>query len=361
MEPAERERLLQTEVAYDGEQYERESLQRLVDNYQTKHTEDLKTLAQLRKAHDEIAAEMTRDLAEARSVWDYVKGLITDEFSEFTSNVRGLLENIPILNEFVAERPLAELLREKVEIAERRTKEVGQFLATIEPSIRDLQSDITRLNKKVVVAAHNEEKAARRILELKDLEALSQKELSALDEGMVAHREMAAQIDRTKQLIWEVGAKLRLYSSAEDRIAGIVAMNNNFLQILTNLHTNMQSLYGAGIEVLDELRGNLSALLTAAEASELSLEVGEAMRSLRASVNKVAALASNTSLYLTQNIERLTSEMKVYDEATEAQVESNLAAEREIQERRINETIALAEREYGLMREARAASDARGA
>ena len=139
---------------------------------------------------------------------------------------------------------------------------------------------------------------------------------------------------------------------AQDRLAAIAAMNHNFLAILTNLHTNMQSLFDAGQEVLDELRANLSGLATAAQASEISMDMQKAMESLKKSVNRVAILASDTSLYLTQNVERLMSEMKMYDEATVSLVESNLAAEREIQEQRIDETIALAEKEHGLMQEA---------
>ena len=68
---------------------------------------------------------------------------------------------------------------------------------------------------------------------------------------------------------------------------------------------------------------------------------------------EIAVLASTTSLFLTQNIELLTAEMRIYDQATAALVESNLAAEREIQQQRIDETVALAEKEYGLMQEAR--------
>jgi len=58
-------------------------------------------------------------------------------------------------------------------------------------------------------------------------------------------------------------------------------------------------------------------------------------------------MASEPSLYLTQNVDRLTSEMKVYDKATEELVASNLSAEREMKEQRINETIALARKQYG--------------
>ena len=158
-------------------------------------------------------------------------------------------------------------------------------------------------------------------------------------------REKEAEIDEIKRAIWQHGGKLRLYSNAEDRIASIVKMNNNFMELLTNLHTNMQSLYDAGQEVLDELRGNLSSLSTATEASELTLEMQKSMESLKVSVNRVARLASDTSLYLTQNVDRMTSQMKIYDEETEALVSSNLQAERDVREGRIDEVLALAEAE----------------
>ena len=217
-----------------------------------------------------------------------------------------------------------------------------------------LQIDITRLNKKMVVAAINEEKAAKFVLELEEARQGLEEALGKIeDPKSVEARELQTRRDSIKQLIWQQGAKLRLYSNAEDRIASIINMNNNFLEILTNLHSNMQTLYDTGNEVLNELKGNLAGLASAAKADDLTPEMAESMASLKESVNKVAVLASETSIFLTQNVERLTSEMKIYDDETQALVESNLAAEREIKEERINETIELARTEYGHFEEAR--------
>ena len=69
------------------------------------------------------------------------------------------------------------------------------------------------------------------------------------------------------------------------------------------------------------------------------------MESLKVSVNRVARLASDTSLYLTQNVDRMTSQMKIYDEETEALVSSNLEAERDVREERIDEVLKFAEAE----------------
>ena len=343
-----------TQVVYDGEEYTRDSLQGMVTAYQETHSKRIQELEGLKKAHDGLARDMTRDLADSKTAWEYLKEMATVDLGKAGSSLRGLLEKIPILSDRLPDRPLSELLQDKVHVAEMRTREIGLFLDRMESEVAAVRDDIVRLNKKMVVAAHNEEKAAAHILELQAEKTRLEAELAALpEEAGLERRTRQAGIDEVKQQIWEHGAKLRLYSSAEDRIASIVAMNNNFLEMLTNLHANMQNLHDAGTEVLDDLRGNLSTLATATEASELTLDMQSAMSSLKDSVNKVATLASNTSLYLSQNVERLTTELKMYDDATQALIQSNLEQERELRDRRIDDTLRLAEKEYGLLKAAR--------
>ncbi len=345
--------LLNREMTYDGEGYTREGLQTMLTDYQARHKQNLSSLAELSQAHDDLAAEMTKDLAEQKTAWEYLKNIFT--FEKPGSNLRGLLEKVPLIGDKIPDRSINDLLEEKIEVAQRRVQETGNYLDTMQQQVGDLQADITRLNKKMIVAAVNEEKAARFVLELEAaLEQLDAKLEGIEDKKSAEAREVQAQRDQVKQLIWQQGAKLRLFSNAEDRIASIVKMNNNFMEILTNLHGNMQTLYDTGNEVLDELEGNLAGLASAAKAADLTQEMQESMQSLKESVNKVAVLASNTSIYLTQNVERLTSEMKIYDEETQRLVESNLQAEREIKEERINETIELARTEYGHFEKARA-------
>ncbi len=344
--------VMHRDVVYDGEGYTREGLQTMLTTYQHQHEQNLSSLAELSKAHDDLAKEMTEDLVEQKSAWEYLGNIFT--FHKVGSNLKGLLEKIPLLRDAVPDRSIQELLEEKTEVAQRRVQEIANYLDTMQDQVGALQTDITRLNKKMVVAATNEEKAARFVLDLQGaLEQIQAKIDAHGDDKTAEARELEAKRDELKQIIWREGAKLRLYSNAEDRISSIVKMNNNFLEILTNLHGNMQALYDTGNEVLNELQGNLAGLATAAQASDLTLQMQQAMDSLRASVNKVATLASETSLYLTQNVDRMTSEMKIYDEETQRQVESNLQAEREIKEQRINDTIELARTEYGHFQEAK--------
>jgi hypothetical protein len=242
------------------------------------------------------------------------------------------------------------LLTEKVELAQRRTQEVGNYVDRIGAEVVALQEDLGGLNRKLVAAAHNGEAAARHVMELNGALEEVEAELRRLPGSGAAARTLEVKRDSLKHKIWEHGAKLRLYSTAEQRLASIIRMNNHFLEILRNLHGNMQSLYEAGNVVLSELEGNLAALASAAKASELTVEMQTAMQSLRTSVNKVAVLASETSLFLTQNVDRMTRELRVYDRATEELVEANLAVEREMRDQRINDTVELAEKELAALR-----------
>ncbi len=338
-------------VHYSGEDYTRSSLEDMVKTYQDKHQEKLNSLASLRDTHQRIAEELTEDLQESKSAWDHLKGLATGDLSQF----KGLLQRMPIVGKtIVGDRPIRELLQEKIKVTESRVREVGSFLDSLEVEIENVRKDITRLNKKMVVAAQNEEQAASIILELnKTIELLREERESLGEEVTSEHRAIDAQISELEQMAALHGGKLRLYSNAEDRIFSIIRMNGNFLEMLTNLQTNMQSLYDTGQEVLDELHGNLSGLTTAAQASELAMNVQESMQSLKDSVNKVAVLASNTSLNLTQNVDKLTSEMKIYDEETQRIVEANLEEEREINKQRMEEILELAKKEKQLFDEAK--------
>ena len=339
--------VLKKQVVYDGEGYTRESVEKMLTDYQGRHTVELKKFDELSEAYSRLSKEMTQDIGEQKSFMTYLGNVLT--FREFTTNLKGLLAKLPLIGQLVPGRDLKELLEEKIEIAQRRVQEVGNYVDTLQNDIKNLQEDIARLNKRMVQASQNEEKAAAYVLELEAYRAKLEEQLKSLADPKSAQgRELEAKISEVKRMIWEHGAKLRLYANAEDRLAAIVKMNNNFLEIMTNLHSNMGSLYEAGNEVLNELHGNLAGLASISKAGELSVEMHKSMESLKKSVNRLAQLASETSLYLTQNVDRLTSEMKIYDKSTEDLVGANIAAEREIKEQRINETIELAKKQHGM-------------
>ncbi|HAH06442.1 MAG TPA: hypothetical protein DCM05_07935 [Elusimicrobia bacterium] len=340
------EDVLSRQVVYDGEGYTREGIEKMLTDYQSKNSVDLQKFDELSGSYQRLSKDMTQDIGEQKSVMDYLGNIFS--LNQVGTNLKGLLQRIPGLGALIPARGLKELLNEKIEIAQRRVQEVGNYLDTLQADIKNLQDDITRLNKKMVSAAQNKEKAALYVLDLEEARKRLETQLAGIaDPKSLEAREMQAKIDEVRKLIYEHGARLRLYANAAERISAIVKMSNNFLEIMTNLNSNMTQLYESGTEVLNELHGNLAGLASMSKAGELSVEMHKSMESLKKSVNRLATLASETSLFLTKNVDRLTSEMKMYDKETEKLVESNLAAEKEIREKRIDDTIALAKKEYG--------------
>lgn len=342
--------IVQRQVVYDADDYtSRETLQTALKPELDRQQERIGELEGLKKTQDSIAKEMSEDLVQQKPIWECLREAASGDRQKFGLAMRGLLERIPVLRSRLPDRPLSELLQEKIQITETRVREVGSFLDRMESEVENVRQDISRLNKKMLMAAQNKEKAAQYILQLKEIEKHLSEEVDALGpDTTVAKREKQTELDEVRRLIGEHGGKLRLYANADERIHSIVKMNNNFLELLNNLHNNMQNMYDSGQEVLDELRGNLASLSTATEASEITMDMQKAMSSLKTSVNKVATLASQTSLYLTSNVEKLTSEMRIYDESTQQLVEQNLASERAIQEKRLEETLRMAREQLAL-------------
>lgn len=332
-------------VVYDGEGYNREAIEKMLTQYQTKNTADLRKFEDLSKAYERLSKEMTEEIGDQKTIFNYLGNIFT--LNEVGTNLKGLGYKLPVVKSLIPARDMKELLNEKVEIAQRKVQEVGNFLDVMQTDIKNLQEDMTRLSNKMVTAAKNEETAAGYVLALEEHRKKLDAELKALpDQKTSQARELEAKIADLSRLIYEHGAQLRFFSTAEDRISAIIRMNNHFLEIMTSLHSNMSTLYTTGNEMLNELHGNLAGLASVTKAGELTIEMNRSMESLKKSVNKLARLASETSLYLTQNVTKLTAEMKIYDTETEKLVSDNLAAERSIKEQRIGETIELARQEY---------------
>src|SRR5215467_16310398 len=153
-------------ISYDGEGYTRESLEKMVRDYQSKNALDLEKFGQLSEAYQRLSREMTHDISDQKSAFEYLSNIIS--LDNVGSNIKGLLHKIPIARQVTPSRDLKELLGEKIEIAQRRIKEAGNYLDTLQADMKALQEDIVSLHKRMIVAAQNEEKAAQYVLELEE-------------------------------------------------------------------------------------------------------------------------------------------------------------------------------------------------
>lgn len=340
------EELKNKKVEYDGAKYSREAVGSMVTEYRTSHQDHVKDLRALKEEHSKLAKQMNEEIEEQRSLMDEFRTMVSGKKGAGARGFKGVLAKIPLLGRPFRKRPLKDLLEAKVDIADMRCRESASYLERVEQTMADLRADLEALHQKQVDAARNKDEFVELVLSLKAAREELEKELEGIDDhNSEAYRERELAKAEVERLIWENGQKMRLFDNAQERIETVIKMNNNFLEISGNLHSNMTIIYEAAQTVLDELRQHVSSLATLAEAGELSLNMTESMESLKESMSKVATIASETSLYLTKNMESIVDGMRIYDQNTEEVVERNLAEEREAKREQLERILAKAEEE----------------
>ncbi len=336
--------LKRSRVEYDGSKYSRAAVDQLVGEYRQSQQGHVKDLKALKEEHTKLAQQMNDEIAEQRTLMDEFRTMLTK--GSTSRGFKGVLSKIPLLGRPFRRRPLKDLLEAKVEIADMRCRETASYLERVEKTMGELREDLEVLHQKQVDAARSKGEFVELVLGLKEAREELEGQLEGItDHNSSAYREAELARAEVERLIWENGQKMRLFDNAQERLESVIKMDTNFLEISGNLHSNMTIIYEAARTVLDELRQHVSSLATLAEAGELSLNMTQSMESLKQSMSKVATIASETSLYLTKNVESLVDGMRIYDQTTEEIVERNLAEEREAKREQLDRILRKAQEE----------------
>ncbi len=247
-------------------------------------------------------------------------------------------------------RPLSEQLELQLEAVQTKVHSVARLRESIDGHVAALEEDIRRLNRDVISAAKNEELAAIHVLELNGALDELEAKLLAWDVDQresPEFREAEAEADELRAQIRLHGSRARAFGHAEDRLAQVVQMNRHFLEMLRHTAENMEQLTGAANQVVDEISGNIQALTQLTLANEMAVDLMQASRALKDGINKVATVASETSLELTRDVDRFVTDMRVYDESTLETVEKNLSEERRLRQEQVDAAIAHAYEKAG--------------
>ncbi|MGM0597788.1 MAG: hypothetical protein ACQES9_12200 [Myxococcota bacterium] len=340
------DKIKQKQVEYDGSKYSRDSVGAMVSKYRQNHQNHVKDLKVLKEEHDKLSQEMNKEIEDQRSLMDEFKTMASGEQGSMSRGFKGFLARIPLVGKPFRRRSLKELLETKVEIADIRVRQTASYLERVEETMDNLRDDLEVLHQKQLEAAQNKKAQVEIVLGLKESMEEIQTELDKLeDKNSEEYRALELAQAEVDRLIWDNGQKMRLFDNAQDRLESVIKMNGNFLEISHNLHSNMTIIYEAAQTVLDELRQHVSSLATLSEAGELSLNVTQSMESLKKSMSQVATIASETSRYLTQNVEDIVDGMNIYDKETEELVDRNLAEEREIKKQQLERILDKAQQE----------------
>jgi DNA repair exonuclease SbcCD ATPase subunit len=323
---------------YEGAEYTADELELLRQEYQGRHGEAAHQFQSIEQRYGSLTQDLTTDLGNGTQLSQQLQSLATgpsmgDKVREFFARV-GLTKR---------KRPVSELLEEQLESVQTQIHQVAQLRESMDGHIEAVEADIRRLNGRITEAARNEETAAKHVLALS--ETLTEKENAVLfwdvnDHKSAAYREANSLVDELKAQIRIHGSKARSYGQAEERLAVIVKMNRNLLEMLRSGAVNMEQLTDAVHQVVDEISGNVQALTSLTLANEMALDLIQATEHLKEGVQKVAVLASETSLTLTRDVDRFVDDLQVYDEATLQQVQTNLSEERSHRQQQVDDAIA---------------------
>lgn len=323
------------EPTYEGETYSADDVETLRREYQGRHQTALDGVKTLDGEYDELATAVRAGLDDER--WQRQLEALSNSGSESwlsrTLRRAGLKKR---------ERPLSEVLEEQLESVQERVHHVVRLRESLDQHATQIEEDIRRLNTRITDAAHNEERAAAHVLALSKALADSESALlySEHSHDSARYREASAHVDELKAQIRLHGTRARSFGRAENRLASIVLMNRNFLEMLQSSAENMEQLANASSQVVDEISGNVRALAKVALAGEVATDLMEATRRLKDGVNRVATAASTTSLQLTRDIDSFVADMSVYDQDTIELVEENMTEERRVRQAQVDAAIA---------------------
>lgn len=335
------DKILQREVSYSGEGISVRTLEATISQERSRQKSNVEALSKLRDRNAQIQKQLTE---EVKKLKDITKHLNRErERGDFMSGVREMFAKLPWFgDQIITRRSIEELLRSQYELSSRRVKEAAEFADRLEAAKIDLFDEIERLNNKIVTSAKNEEVAAERVLELTELKDSLEVDLETVDRSSARGRQMQARLDKTRRLLAKHSTMLKLYSTAEDRLAKLKKNTRQLADTIAHLQADITVYVTAASEKLDLIAGQIQAIGAAADASVVMLELRNSLEAMTESVNHTTRFVSETQTYFRQNVDNMLDDLQLYDAETEQVLEANLALNEGYDDMQIAEAVSSA-------------------
>lgn len=335
------DQILKDEVTYKGEGISVRELERAIDRERTRQNRNVETLSELRNRTSEIQSQLSEEVDKIKELTEHLNR--ERERSDFSSSIRQILGKLPWFDDqIITRKSIEQLLRNQYEISSRRLKEASEFADRLEASKQDLYDEIDRLNEKIVESSKNEEVAAERVLELTRLKDKLEVEHQAAEVGSTEARELQLRLDKARRKLAEHSTKLKLYASAEERLAKLQRNTRQLAKTIANLQEDITTYVTAASEKLDLIAGQIQAIGAAADASTVMLELKNSLDAMTESINHTTQFVSETQTYFRQNVDRMVDDLELYDDETEQVLNENLALNDMVNDERIAEAVSTA-------------------
>ena len=335
--------ILDKQVAYSGEGISVKSLEDAIHNERTVQNTKVEELKVLRTRNVEIQKSLADEVKKLRKFSDYLDG--TAVRGGFWGGVKELLSYIPGLSGLaLSQRSIEELLKQQYQISATRVKEAAEYVDTLKESEQSLYQEINRINDKIVESAQNEERALHQVLALKQLLDELAEEKKSAEAGSVEFRDIEAKEDRTRAALADHSSRLQLYGAAEERYASLKGNTRKLAETIQNLAQDISAYTNAASIKLDMASAQIQAIGTAADASVVLLELKKSLDVMTDSMNQTTQFVSETQVFFRRNLDTLINDLDTFDETTTKLLDENLEKSRVIEEKRIAEAIAEAQR-----------------
>ena len=332
--------ILERRIEYSGEGI---SVRRLEDNIglerqrQNQHVEEL---FGLRNRNEELQSSLQEEMRKLKEISEH---LARQREAGLASSWRSFLAKLPFFRDrVITRRSIEELLRRQYELSARRLKEAAEFADRLTAAKEDLYDEIDRLNARIIEAATNEKLAARHVMDLSDLKRELEVSIELCEPGSLEARKLQAELDRARRAIAEHSARLKLYDTAEERLARLKHNTRQLAETITYLQQDITRYVTVASDKLDLIAGQIQAIGVAADASVVLLELRSSLESMTESVNHTTQFVSETQAYFRENVDQMIDDMELYDDETEAVLSSNLALNQIHDEVQIADAISMA-------------------
>lgn len=259
------------------------------------------------------------------------------------SGFRKILSKLPFFaSQELSHRSIEELLRRQYELSAMRLKEAAEFADRLDAAKQDLYDEIERLNRRIIDYASNEKSAALHVLRLDEMKNEFEQRLAMAEPSSLEAREAQAMLDRARRALAEHSAMLKLFSTAENRLARLQDNTRMLAQTIAQLQSDITTYVTIASEKLDLIAGQIQAIGAAADASMVMLELKQSLEAMTESVNHTTRFVSETQAYFRSNVDQMVQELDLYDSETEGVLQGNLALNQVYDDMQVAEAISIA-------------------
>lgn len=331
--------ILDKEVDYVGEEISVRELESTISQERQQQNRNVETLSNLRERNADIQKRLATEVDKLKDLTNHLHR--ERQRSGFMADLREIMAKLPWFeDQIITKKSIEQLLREQYEISSQRVKQAAEFADRLAVAKEDLYDEIERLNDKIIQSAENEEIAGDRVYELSELKKRLEHEKEQAESGSERARRLQAKIDETQRKLAEHSTKLKLYGSAEERLAELQKNTRQLADTIANLQRDITTYVTAASEKLDLIAGQIQSIGAAADASVVMLELKSSLEAMTESVNHTTRFVSETQAYFRQNVDQMVNELELYDRKTEDVLNKNLALTEMVEDEKIAEAVS---------------------